>query len=241
MSYLFLCFGVFLCTYTLNLLYISVFYHRAITHNAIVLHPLLLKFVLLTGNWVTGLDPKGWSAMHRMHHLYSDTPKDPHSPDIHGVAAVFLMQLRSYKTILAGLILGKKSYAKIVSDLKFPVSWLNKHGLWILPYLLQLGIAGLIGYYFQAWLLAACYFVGMMSHPVQGWMVNALAHRYGYRNFETPDHSRNNTVVALLVFGEGYQNNHHEFPNRAKFSVKNNEWDLGFGLIQILKSLNLLK
>ncbi len=42
----------------------------------------------------------------------------------------------------------------------------------------------------------------MMSHPVQGWMVNALGHAVGGRNFDTPDDSRNNTVVSWLVSGE---------------------------------------
>ena len=53
------------------------------------------------------------------------------------------------------------------------------------------------------------YFFGIMSHPLQGWMVNALAHKYGGRNFNSSDDSRNNHFVALVAFGEGFQNNHH--------------------------------
>lgn len=67
-----------------------------------------------------------------------------------------------------------------------------------------------------------------MSHPIQGWMVNALGHSFGYRNYPTPDRSKNNLLVAWLVMGEGYQNNHHHQPSSAKFSVKWWEFDLGY-------------
>ncbi len=36
-------------------------------------------------------------------------------------------------------------------------------------------------------------------------------HVWGEREFETTDNSRNNALVALLVFGEGWHNNHHAF------------------------------
>ena len=178
--------------------------------------------------------------MHRMHHLYSDSPKDPHTPVTHGIFPVFFQQLGSYKKTLAGLVMGRKSYVSVVSDLNFPVSWSNRNGLWYLPYLLQLALTIGIGFYFNAWILAACYYFGIMSHPAQGWMVNALGHKYGYRNFETSDQSKNNTAVAWLVFGEGFQNNHHHSPSSADFSVKPWEVDLGYWLVRILKSFRLV-
>jgi stearoyl-CoA desaturase (delta-9 desaturase) len=44
---------------------------------------------------------------------------------------------------------------------------------------------------------------------------NSLAHRFGFRRYRTRDHSRNNPLLALLTFGEGWHNNHHHFPARA--------------------------
>lgn len=41
------------------------------------------------------------------------------------------------------------------------------------------------------------------------WSVNSLAHVWGYRNYETKDNSRNNWLVALVTWGEGWHNNHH--------------------------------
>ena len=97
--------------------------------------------------------------------------------------------------------------------------WLNRYRLWWLPTLLHIGIGAAIGFSFDMWLLGAAYSVGMLSHPLQGFVVNAFGHRFGGRNFDTPDHSRNNLIVAALVFGEGLQNNHHRYPASARFST----------------------
>lgn len=240
MSYALTCILVFLAAYGLNIIYVSVFYHRGLAHEAIILSPWMRRFVIATGNWVTGIDPKAWSCMHRLHHQHSDTEKDPHSPINVGTLGVMYEQLKSYKKVLGGLIVGRKQYTTVVSDLNFPVSTLNQKGIWYAPYLLHAVIAVTIGLVFNAWILALCYWVGIMSHPIQGWMVNALAHKFGYRNFESDDNSKNNTAVALLVFGEGFQNNHHHFPNAARFSVKWWEVDMGYGICRVFKTLGIL-
>ena len=241
MHYWILCLFVFLAAYMVNILYVSVFYHRGLTHGAVTLKPWTRFFVVRTGNWVTGIDPKAWCCMHRMHHKYSDTPEDPHSPLTSGVLAVMLGQLHSYNRTLSGLLKGREPYSSMVADLDFPVNWLNRKRLWILPYLLHAAIATFVAIVFGAPLLALAYWMGIMSHPIQGWMVNAMAHTWGYRNFATADNSRNNTLVAWLVWGEGYQNNHHEMPMSAKFSVKWWEVDLGYVLCKLGRAMGVLE
>jgi stearoyl-CoA desaturase (delta-9 desaturase) len=179
--------------------------------------------------------------MHRRHHLYSDTPRDPHSPLFQGVLPLLYGQLKSYEETLVGLIKNKKEFTSFVTDLDFPVSFLNRKGFWYLPYVLQAALALAIGWGSGYWLWGFAYWLGIMSHPIQGWMVNALAHRFGYRNFPTADNSRNNYFVALLVWGEGYQNNHHHAPQSALFGVKWWELDLGFYLCRLGKWLGLLE
>ena len=92
----------------------------------------------------------------------------------------------------------------------------------------------------DAYLFAACYWLGMNSHPVQGWLVNAFGHSKGYRSFPTPDNSTNNLPVGYLVMGEGFQNNHHHDARQAKFSVKWWEVDTGFAVCKVLEKLGLL-
>jgi stearoyl-CoA desaturase (Delta-9 desaturase) len=241
MLYPVLCLLVFLAMYLVNIYFITVLYHRGLTHGAVRLSPVARWMVVHTGNWVTGLDPKGWSTMHRLHHQHSDTPLDPHSPRNHGVLPLMLAQLRSYNRVLARLIHHEREVMELSKDLDFEVSWLNRRGLWVLPYLLHAGLALGLGLGFGWWLLGAAYWLGMMSHPVQGWLVNAFAHRFGSRAFETPDDSRNNAVVAWLVFGEGYQNNHHHSPRSANFAMQAGEVDLGYALCVASQWLGLLE
>ena len=46
--------------------------------------------------------------------------------------------------------------------------------------------------------------------------MNSVAHLWGTRRYDTDDSSRNNLLIALLTFGEGWHNNHHHFPGSAK-------------------------
>lgn len=241
MNYYWLCAAVFAFTYCLNMTYISIFYHRGFTHEGIKINPAFQRFIISSGSWITGIDLKAWACMHRMHHMYSDTAKDPHSPKRWGLFGTMLGQLHSYNATLRGLIKGKPEYTSIVKDLDFDVSFLNRTRLWYLPYVLHVAVWLTCGFVFNAWLLGYAYFVGMMSHPVQGWLVNALGHAMGYRNFQVNDDSRNNTLVAWLCFGEGYQNNHHRFPKSAKFSVRWFEFDFGWHVARLLAAFGLVE
>ncbi|OTF81110.1 hypothetical protein BLA29_005771 [Euroglyphus maynei] len=44
------------------------------------------------------------------------------------------------------------------------------------------------------------------------WLVNSVAHIYGYRFYDRNIGPRENKLVAYLTYGEGYHNYHHVFP-----------------------------
>lgn len=234
-------FIVFSLATLLNIFYITVLYHRGLAHGSVKLNLVSMWLIAKTGIWVTGIDPKAWVCMHRAHHMYSDTEEDPHSPVRFGLFGVAIGQLRSYERTLIGLIKKDKKHSQLVSDIEFEVSRLNRKKLWLTPYFLHLGISLALGYFTGAWIIGAGYYFGIMSHPVHGWMVNSLAHKYGYRNFETNDHSTNNTFVSLFVFGEGLQNNHHAFPKSANFAKIAGEIDFGYWLCVSASKLGLLQ
>lgn len=238
--YILACCAVFLTAYSLNILLITVGYHRGLAHGAVQLHPGLRRFVIASGNWITGLDPKAWAVMHRLHHAHSDTPEDPHSPANVGVRGILREQLRSYERIIVGLIRNDEALRPFTAGLDFELSWLNRHHLWWLPYALHTGIALMFALGTGMWLLAAAFLFGMLSHPIQGGLVNAFGHAVGGRNFPTDDDSRNNLIVAWLVAGEGLQNNHHAHPRSAKFSYRAWEVDAGFGACLALEAVGLL-
>jgi len=235
------CVLVFVATYLLNTGIISVLYHRGLAHRSVTLHPQVRRFAATWGIWLTGLDPKGWVCMHRLHHRHSDTREDPHSPTHQGKIGLLFGQLESYKKTLLGLIRGRARYVDEVADLDFPVHPLNQRGAWLLPYLAHLGIALAVAAPTGMWALGASYFVGLMSHPIEGWIVNALGHSVGSRNFETNDDSRNNHLAAWLILGEGYQNNHHRYPGSARFSFRSSEVDFGYAVCLVLEKFGALQ
>jgi stearoyl-CoA desaturase (delta-9 desaturase) len=236
--YLAVCAIVFAAAYLLNILTITVGYHRSLAHKSVILHPMLRAALIRGGNWLTGLDPKAWVVMHRLHHEHSDTPRDPHSPVNVGIVGIGYEQLRSYKRVLVGLLKKDPAYTRYAKDLDFPVNPLIRARRWYLPYLVH-GVVALALGVGVGWLLAAAYFLGVMSHPVQGGLVNSLGHAVGGRNFATDDNSRNNHFVAWLIFGEGFQNNHHQYPGSAKFSYRRHEIDLGYVACVALEKVGL--
>ena len=69
--------------------------------------------------------------------------------------------------------------------------------------------------------------------------MNSLSHLFGYRNYETNDHSRNNWFVAIITGGEGWHNNHHHDP--ASASVQHRWWELdpNYYIIKSLERVGL--
>jgi len=55
-------------------------YHRCFSHGEIKVSPIGQCIMLYCGVLCGGQSALSWSGIHRMHHAYSDTPKDPHSP-----------------------------------------------------------------------------------------------------------------------------------------------------------------
>lgn len=60
---------------------VSAYAHRGLAHGSVVFKSVFLERVMmvLTVGSAVG-SPLGWAAVHRMHHAYLDTDKDPHSP-----------------------------------------------------------------------------------------------------------------------------------------------------------------
>ena len=70
--------------------------------------------------------------------------------------------------------------------------------------------------------------------------VNSFGHMFGSRPFETRDESRNNWILALLGFGDGWHNNHHAFPAMAYHGMRRREVDLSALVIRLLAALGLV-
>ncbi len=70
--------------------------------------------------------------------------------------------------------------------------------------------------------------------------VNSVAHRFGSRPYPTGDESRNNFVLALLTFGEGWHNNHHYYPASARQGFRWWQIDLSYYALVGLSCLGVV-
>jgi len=73
------------------------------------------------------------------------------------------------------------------------------------------------------------------------WSVNSVTHRWGYRNYETGEDSRNNVLIGLLSNGEGWHNNHHADPRAARHGYKWWEFDVTYLSVRLLGALGLAR
>jgi stearoyl-CoA desaturase (delta-9 desaturase) len=229
---------VFILAYGLTIVLTSVGYHRALAHGAVQLHPLARRALVTLGPWLTGFDPKTWVVMHRLHHRHADTPDDPHSPVNVGFRGLFKAQLDGYARTQQALVDDDQDYTSLGRDLE--LSWPVRSGRWYAPYLVQVGVGLVIGVT-MGWWLGLALVAGLMSHVVQGAIINYFGHAHGGRNFDTDDNSRNNHPAAWLVLGEGFQNNHHRYPSSARFSYRWREIDLGFVVCRVLEMVRVLR
>ena len=215
--------------YGVRLFAITAGYHRYFAHRSYrTSRP--VQFVLaLVGTTAAQKGPLWWAAHHRAHHRFSDTDDDIHSPQ------------KGFWWSHVGWILCDRYSAtdlSAVQDLaRFPeLRFLDRYnaiGPWSLAVLTVLvgGWSGLI--------------VGFFGSTVLLWhatfTVNSLNHTVGTRRYATADTSRNNPVLALLTFGEGWHNNHHHYPASARQGFFWWEADLSWYGLRVLHGLHLVR
>jgi stearoyl-CoA desaturase (delta-9 desaturase) len=69
--------------------------------------------------------------------------------------------------------------------------------------------------------------------------INSVAHVWGRRRYATADNSRNNALLALLTFGEGWHNNHHHYPNTVRQGFFWWEIDMTYLALKAMSCLGL--
>jgi len=184
--------------------------------------------------WLTtGMITKEWVAVHRKHHAFSDKEGDPHTPLVFGI----------WRVLFGGALL----YRDAAKDTKMveqfgagtPDDWVERNVYSRFP---SLGISTLlvINTLLFGWWGLVIWLVQMAWIPFwAAGVINGVAHWWGYRNFETKENSHNLTRFAFLIGGEELHNNHHKDPASPRFSVKDDELDIGWWWIGVLEHLGL--
>ncbi len=229
---------------------INLGYHRMLTHKAAVFPRMLERLWVLCGVCCLEGSPLWWACVHRIHHQHSDHSADPHSPKESffwgHMQWIFIADLRQHSLT---------TYAKYIPDLVNDpfLRWLHKRHTWALVYLAHAVAFAAIGFG-VGWLVtntpaAAVQFGtqvfvwGVLVRTVYvwhiTWLVISAALRWGYRNYDTADRSRNNVIVALLTNGEGWHNNHHAAPRVCSQGHRWWEIDLTYTAVRALELVGL--
>ncbi len=214
-------------------------FHRLLTHGSFqTWRPVKWFFA-----WLGGLAGEGpalmWVAVHRKHHVFSDTEHDPHTPR-DGAWWSHMLWLAPDR----GSQKSRELIARYAPDLnRDPVMRFLDKSFIFWPFVVAAALFS-IGYFgwdaYTGWsLLVWGVFARMVFLLHVTWLVNSASHIWGYRNYETTDDSRNCWWVGLLAFGEGWHNNHHAYQRMARHGHRWYEVDVTYWAIWLMEKCGL--
>ena len=204
-------------------------YHRYFAHRAYKTSRMFQLVLAVLGGTAMQQGPLWWASWHRRHHKYTDAPGDPHSPARDGFWHAHV-----------GWIFDGDHYSTDLTHVKdlarFPeLRWLDRHSyIPVVGYAaLCFVIAGPAG---VVWGFAVSSVV--LAHAT--FLINSVAHVWGTRRYDTDDSSRNNALLALLTFGEGWHNNHHYYMTSARQGFRWWEIDVSYYSLKVLSRLGIV-
>ena len=209
--------------YIYSIIGVSLTLHRYYSHKSFEFKYTWIKWVCTLIAILSGRgSPIGWVYVHRIHHAYSDTDKDPHSPKNLGFKLFGFKHIEEHS--------GKMNYF-LVKDLMNPIQLkINEYYfLVILLFVILLGLLNVTLLYF-VWVLPV--FLIQLSQN----SFNYFAHSYGHRNFDTKDNSTNNIWLWPFILGDAWHNNHHANAAKLSTKVKPYEFDPVVLLINLVKT-----
>ena len=226
----------------LSLFFQTFFLHRYAAHHAFTMSKRTEKIFFFLTWFFQGsnyLSAYGYGVMHRMHHAFADTEDDPHSPKYDETIWNMMWKTKTiYSDITNKIMIVDKRFTDGVPQWeafdKFARSmWVRF--FWGAVYVM---------FYVQfatAWWMFLLLPIHFLMSPIHGAIINWFAHKYGYRNFEVGDTSRNFLPVDILMMGESYHNNHHKYAARPNFGgIRWHEIDPTYYVIRVLDFLRII-
>ena len=245
----------------LSTLAATIYWHRAKTHNALILNKGAEHFFQLILWLNTGVQTALWVMVHKHHHKKSDKLGDIHSPrsslnflrlKISGPFASFLVYFHLYRRQsediedrLENMSLKEDKFTQFVY-----------HDLSIFgPIILFIGYVFLFGV--SAWWMWAIQF--MYLPVVSGLIINGFGHMNDHVDEKTKDYSLNifsfyenmptflrkifsvpvGLFMNVLTGGEWRHQDHHRWAGSARITHRSGEFDVGWMFVCTLWLLNL--
>lgn len=229
--------------YFIRMFFVTAGYHRYFAHNT---YKTSRWFQFVLAFMAETSAQKGvlwWGANHKLHHKFSDTPKDPHSMKLYGFW---------YSHI--GWIIGpdykQTRYELIPQFAKFPeIRWIDKY--YLLPPIALAVFVSFLGGLINGGSFLAVFSHGMSTlfigfflstailyHGV--FSVNSIMHKFGKARYETGDESKNSWWLAIISLGEGWHNNHHYYQSSTRQGFFWWEYDITYYVLMFLSWLGVV-
>jgi stearoyl-CoA desaturase (Delta-9 desaturase) len=222
---------------------ITLGYHRLFSHLSFKAKWPVKLFVALFGAASFENSILDWSADHRIHHKHVDEDEDPYD-----ISKGF------FYAHIGWLLFRLKPKPPVnnVKDLEADplVMWQHRYVQWIglvvgfiMPAVLGWSYATLRGFEHPGMTALAAFLIAGLLRTVvvqQGtFCINSLCHMVGRQPYSTTHSARDSAIVALLTFGEGYHNYHHEFQHDYRNGVKAWQFDPTKWIIWTLSKVGL--
>lgn len=214
---------------------ITMGYHRLWSHKTYQAHPIVKWFLLIGGTLAVQSSVFDWCSGHRVHHRYvDDIYKDPYSAKRGFWFSHIGWMLRNYPS-------GQFDY-KNIPDLTADPVLVAQHKyypLWII--LANVGLPAFFGWLVGdvvGTLLLAGLLRLVLSHHFT-FFINSLCHMFGTRPYTDTNTARDNPILAIFTWGEGYHNYHHYFQYDYRNGVKWWQYDPTKWAIYALSKIGL--
>jgi stearoyl-CoA desaturase (delta-9 desaturase) len=212
-------------------------YHRLFAHCTYEAHPILKVAYLFFGAMALQNSALNWAAGHRVHHRFIDDPeRDPYCARRGFWFSHIGWMLRSDPS-------GDPDFSAVRDLQRDPlVMWQHNHYLLVAlstNFGLPLLVGYLIGDVWGVFLLAGVLRLVVSHHFT--FFINSLAHMWGSQPYTDENTARDNPVVALLTYGEGYHNFHHMFAHDYRNGLRWWQWDPSKWFISSMRVLGLTR
>ncbi|GGH74140.1 fatty acid desaturase [Filimonas zeae] len=185
------------------------------------------------------MSPAAYAIMHRMHHAYTDTDMDPHSPQFSKNLFGMMWRTRQfYVSIFKGKMKVEERFTKNLPS--WPV--FDKLASSSLSRIIWAALYTVVVLLFSPtlWFLLLLPVMVAMG-AFHGAVINWFAHKYGYVNFKLKNTSQNLLAIDMLMLGESYHNNHHKNPSSVNFGKRWHEIDPVYPVIRLLSWCKIIK
>jgi len=219
-----------LALYFGRMFFVTAGFHRYFAHRSFTAGRAVQLALAVGGTLSLQKGVLWWAGTHRLHHRYSDSPDDVHSPVQRGFWWSHLGWILSSDHV-------ETPWEMIPDFARFPeLRWLNRH--YLIPPIALAAVLFLAGGW---WALLWGFFVSTTLLWHGSFIVNSLSHVVGRRRYPTKDASRNNLAIALVTMGEGWHNNHHRYAAAARQGFFWWEVDATYYVLWLMARLGLIR